>query len=246
MQDIIMLEPINVATSHNYDSDQPSSVASDHLPNVFIPMDTSSTNDTLIKKLKSKKKKQLKYILKSEMVVSSKVVQLHISTDMLVDVSEHNNPSPDSPPNNDIALNISISIPQEIMDITFNEIVHELINMIVDQLDSAHLFPALHNTPTDQLSIHYLAPLSSTDVLDKSHSFISSQNSTSQVESSIHPLSFDTCVAVQMAQVAIKKDPNIKHIKAVKHKREYLKSIKAVNHLPIDRNMHYFSVKIHL
>ncbi|RIA91744.1 Endonuclease/exonuclease/phosphatase [Glomus cerebriforme] len=63
--------------------------------------------------------------------------------------------------------------------------------MIVDQLDSTHLSSSLPNLPTDQLSTQYLTPLSSTGVLDKSHSFIPSLTFASLVDSSIHPLFFD-------------------------------------------------------
>ncbi|RIA85118.1 hypothetical protein C1645_831260 [Glomus cerebriforme] len=55
-----------------------------------------------------------------------------------------------TPEDNNITQLFSIS--SEIMDITFNEIVNESIDMIVDQLDSTHLSDFLPNTSTDQLS----------------------------------------------------------------------------------------------
>ncbi|RIA98598.1 hypothetical protein C1645_731492 [Glomus cerebriforme] len=169
MQDIILLEPINVSTNCNNDSDQSPTVASNYLSNVSILMDTSFTNDTLIEKANNKKKKKLKQNLKTEMVAPTEVVQPHVLTNMLVDVSEHNTVPPDTRTTYDNVSTLSTSIPKEIMDITFNEIV----------------------------------------------------------DSPNHSLSFDTHVTVQKAQVAIKKNPYIKNIKAIKHKKEYLKSIKA-------------------
>ncbi|RIA94474.1 hypothetical protein C1645_817968 [Glomus cerebriforme] len=124
-------------------------------------------------------------------------------------------------------IDLSILITKEIMDITFNEIINKLINIIVDQLDSTHLSAILPNLPTDQLSTRYLTLISSIDILDKSHLFTPPQSSASQIDSSIRPLSFDTRVVIQKAQVVIKKDPCIKNIKTIKHKKEYLKSIKA-------------------
>ncbi|RIA98237.1 hypothetical protein C1645_812952 [Glomus cerebriforme] len=88
----------------------------------------------------------------------------------------------------------SFSILPEIMNITFKEIVNELIDMIIDQIDSTHLLETLPNT-----------------------------SSSSNADTLVHLLSFDAYVAVQQAQVAIRKDPCIKQIKAIKYKREYLK-----------------------
>ncbi|RIA87634.1 hypothetical protein C1645_739952 [Glomus cerebriforme] len=130
---------------------------------------TSSTNDTLIKKANNKKKKKLKQDLEPEMVAPTEIVLPHVPMDMLIDVSEHAIAPSEPIPSSDIITDHSSSIPKEIMDITFNEIV----------------------------------------------------------DSSIRPLSFDARVAIQRAQVAIKKDPCIKNIKAIRHKKEYLKSIKA-------------------
>ncbi|RIA98101.1 hypothetical protein C1645_813148 [Glomus cerebriforme] len=89
MQDIILLEPINISTNCNNDSDQSPTVASDYPSNVSILMDTSSINDTLIKKTNNKKKKKLKQDLETEMVAPIEVVQPHVLTDLLIDVSEH-------------------------------------------------------------------------------------------------------------------------------------------------------------
>ncbi|RIA92282.1 hypothetical protein C1645_820881 [Glomus cerebriforme] len=202
MQDIVPLNPINISSTTNKDnSDPPPNLATIILPTSLVLMDTSSSNDSLIKKANFKKKKKSKQDPEARY------------PPMLMTLTKDND--------------LPISIPQEILNITFNEIVNKLIDMIIDQLDSTHLSSTLYNPTTDQLSTRYLAPLSSTGVLDKSHSFTASQNSSSQVDSSIHPLSFDTRIAIQRAQVAIKKDPCIKNIKAIKHKREYLKSIKA-------------------
>ncbi|RIA95693.1 hypothetical protein C1645_733902 [Glomus cerebriforme] len=102
--------------------------------------------------------------------------------------------------------------------------------MIVDQLDSTHLSESCPILTKDQLSTLYPTQSTSTGVLDKTHSFTpfhSSPTQISQIDSSIRPLSFDAHVAVQRVQVAIKKNPSIKHIKAIRHKKEYLKSIKS-------------------
>ncbi|RIA98897.1 Endonuclease/exonuclease/phosphatase [Glomus cerebriforme] len=128
MQDIEMFDLINISSNINNDSDQSSSVISNHPSNLTILMDTLSSNDSLIKKANNKKKKKSKQ--EPKLVILTEVVQPHVPIDMLVD-------------------------------------------------------------------------------------------------SSIHSLSFDTCVAIQRAQVTIKKDPCIKNIKVIKHKKEYLKSIKA-------------------
>ncbi|RIA79317.1 hypothetical protein C1645_840969 [Glomus cerebriforme] len=113
------------------------------------------------------------------------------------------------------------------MDITFNEIVSKSIDMIIDQLNSTHLSESSPISSNDQLSTRYSPSSTSTGVLDKSHSFTPSNTPYSQVNSSLPSLSFDANVAVQRAQVTIKKDPCIKNIKAIRHKKEYLKSIKA-------------------
>ncbi|RIA79393.1 hypothetical protein C1645_840788 [Glomus cerebriforme] len=224
MQDVILLAPINVASNNDIikDGDQPSLSASTQPSMTPIPMDTSSSNDTLIKKANNKKKKKSK----QEPVTTDppENVPLFVPTDMLIDVSEHAIAPTETLMSKVITHEIPSPIPQEIMDITFNEIVNESIDMIVDQLDTTHLSESCPTLLKDQLSTRYSASSTSTGVLDKSHSFTPSQASSSQIDSSsIHPLSFDTRVAVQKAQIAIKKDPSIKHIKAIKHKKEYLK-----------------------
>ncbi|RIA87193.1 hypothetical protein C1645_828119 [Glomus cerebriforme] len=65
---------------------QSDQLASNHLSNSTIPMDISSSNDSFIKKANNKKKKKSKQ--EPELVVPTEVVQPHVSTDMLVDVSE--------------------------------------------------------------------------------------------------------------------------------------------------------------
>ncbi|RIA86779.1 hypothetical protein C1645_828740 [Glomus cerebriforme] len=201
---VIILVPINVSSNStiNNDSDQSSSVGPVHPYTSTTPMDTSSSNDSLIKKANNKKKKKIR----QEPAMDSPtdiIQQLLVPTDMLIDISEQYSPEL-FPPKDEILDHLS-SIPKEIMDITFNKIITESIDRIVDQLDSTHLSESY-----------------------KSHSFTPSlTSSSSQVGSSIHLLSFDARVAVQRAQVAIKKDPCIKNIKAIKHKKEYLKSIKA-------------------
>ncbi|RIA81302.1 hypothetical protein C1645_837220 [Glomus cerebriforme] len=105
-------------------------------------------------------------------------------------------------------------IPQEIIDLTFNEIVEESIDMIV-----------------------------STGILDKKHSFTPCNAETLSDTSKFSSLSFETRVVVQRTQVALKQDPNIKKIKAIKHKREYLKSVKAEEHLT-NRSQHALSLPI--
>ncbi|RIA96859.1 hypothetical protein C1645_814698 [Glomus cerebriforme] len=207
MQNIILLEPINISTNYNNDNDQSSTVASDYPSNVSILMNTSSTNDTLIKKANNKKMKKLKQDLETEMVAPTEVVQPHVFMNLLVDVSEYDTAPPDTLTTNDNVSILSTSILREIMDITFNEIVSKSIDMIIDQLDSTHLLASC--------------------ILNKSHLFTPSHTSFSKIDPSIRPLSFDTHVVIQRAQVAIKKDPCIKSIKAIKHKKEYLKSIKA-------------------
>ncbi|RIA80748.1 hypothetical protein C1645_838145 [Glomus cerebriforme] len=169
MQDIKILELINISSNIHKDSD-PSPTVTSISPSISpVLMDTSSSNNSLIKKANNKKKKKSKQ--DSELVVPSEVVLPHVPIDMLVDVLEPATASIVTilTKENDIVL--LISIPQEILDITFNEIVNESINMIVDQLDSTHLSSILSNPLTDQLSTRYLALLSSTDILDKSHSF---------------------------------------------------------------------------
>ena len=106
------------------------------------------------------------------------------------------------------------------MDVTFNEIIEKFIDMIVNQLDSTHLSEPLHNTPTDQLHTRDPMLLSTTNVLDKTHSFTPTHPDPTNTVSAhpLHPLSFDTRVAIQQVQVAIKKDPYIKKIKAIKYK----------------------------
>ncbi|RIA89275.1 hypothetical protein C1645_825102 [Glomus cerebriforme] len=229
MQDVILLESINVSSNStsipvNDDNQSPLDVSAQQTMSA-IPMDTSSSNDTLIKKVYNKKKKKLRQ--EPEKVDPTEVVPTIVPTDMLIDVSEHVSEIPERLLSNEIVSAHPILILKEIMDITFNEIVNESINMIVDQLDFTHLSTPLPNPLKDQLSTRYQTPLSSTGVLDKSHSFTPSHNSSLQIDTSIRPLSFDARVAVQRAQVAIKKDQCIKNIKAIKHKKEYLKSIKA-------------------
>ncbi|RIA88104.1 hypothetical protein C1645_739616 [Glomus cerebriforme] len=188
-------------------------------------MDTSFTNEPLIKKANKYKKKKLKQELTT--AGSSEFESLHVPTDMLIDVSEHAFvPSEQKSPDVSI-IDHPILIPKEIMDITFNEIISESIDMIVDQLDSTHLSESNSNLTQDQLSTRYSLSSTSTGILDKSHSFTPSNAPILQVDSSIHTLSFDANVTVQRAQVAIKKDSCIKAIKAIRHKKEYLKSIKA-------------------
>ncbi|RIA91124.1 hypothetical protein C1645_822430 [Glomus cerebriforme] len=202
MQDVILLAPINVSSNiiHNV-SNQPTPVNNINSSSLSIPMDTSSTNDPLIKKANKHKKKKSKQEL--TIAGSSKFESSHVPTDMLIDVSD------------------------KIMNITFNEIVSESIDMIIDQLDSTHLSEPNHNLTKDQLFNRYSPFSTSTGILDKSHSFTLSNTPISQDDSLIHTLSFDTNVAIQKAQVAIKKDLCIKAIKAIRHKKEYLKSIKA-------------------
>ncbi|RIA87360.1 hypothetical protein C1645_740196 [Glomus cerebriforme] len=151
--------------------------------NLPVLMDTSFFNDSFIKKANNKKKKKSKQVPK--LVTPSEVVAPHVPIDMLVDISEPATAPIVTTLTKDNAL--QISIPQEILDITFNEIVNESIDMIVDQLDSTHLSSSLPNLPTDQLSTRYRSPLSFTGILDKSHSFTPSPTSSSQVDSSIHP-----------------------------------------------------------
>ncbi|RIA81775.1 hypothetical protein C1645_836402 [Glomus cerebriforme] len=132
MQDVIMLKLINVSFNSyfNKDNDRSPLVVSAQPSISIIPMDTSSSNDTFIKKVNNKKKKKLKQ--KTEMVGPIEVVQPLVLTNMLIDV-----------------------------------------------------------------------------------------------DSTIHLLFFNANVAIQRAQVTIKKNSCIKNIKAIKHKKEYLKSIKA-------------------
>ncbi|RIA96640.1 hypothetical protein C1645_733130 [Glomus cerebriforme] len=203
----------------------PSSLNPSPAENSTIPMDTSSSNDSLIKKSNQKKKKNStqQYTL----VKPLELAQPQVPIDTLIDISEHSIPAQEELTSKDNDLAQSISIPLEIMDITFNEIVNESIDMIIDQLDSTHLSEALPNIMPDQTITRYSPTLSSTGILDKSHSFTPSPVASPNADSPVRPLFFDTRVAVQQAQVAIRKDPCIKHIKAIKHKKEYLKSIKA-------------------
>ncbi|RIA92736.1 hypothetical protein C1645_820240 [Glomus cerebriforme] len=158
---------------------------------------------------------------------SSEFESSHVPTDMLINVFDSAFvPSEQNSPNASI-IDQPISIPKEIMDITFNEIVSELIDMIINQLDFTHLSEPNPNLTKDQLSTRYLPSSTSIGVLDKSHSFTPSNTPISQDDSLIHTLSFDANVVVQRVQVAIKKDLCIKAIKAIRHKKEYLKSIKA-------------------
>ncbi|RIA81724.1 hypothetical protein C1645_836539 [Glomus cerebriforme] len=225
MQDVILLESINVFSNStsipiNDDNQSPPDVFAQPTMSAIL-MNTSSSNDTLIKKVYNKKKKKLRQ--EPEKVDPTEVVPTNVLIDILIDVSEYVSETPERLSFNKIISAHPISIPKEIMDITFNEIVNESIDMIIDQLDSTHLSTPLPNPLKDQLSTRYQALLSSTGILDKSHSFTPSHNSSSQIDTSICSLSFDARVAVQRAQVTIKKDSCIKNIKAIKHKKEYLK-----------------------
>ncbi|RIA80815.1 hypothetical protein C1645_838019 [Glomus cerebriforme] len=168
----------------------------DHLPTPIssILMNTSFTNDPLIKKSNKKKKKNSKQEL--PLVAPTKVISPHVLTDILIDVLKYaNNPLEEFMPE-DNNIKQSFSIPSEIMNITFNKIINKSIDMIVDQLDSTHLTDSLPNTLMDQLFTRYLMPLSSTSVLDKSHFFTPSHFTPANVDFSLRPLSFDTCIGV--------------------------------------------------
>ncbi|RIA97482.1 hypothetical protein C1645_814057 [Glomus cerebriforme] len=153
-------------------------------------MDISSTNDPLIKKSNKKKKKNSKQ--EFSLAAPTEVLPPHVSTDMLIDISEHASNFLEEFLPEDNSIIQFFSVPSKIMNITFNEIINELINMIVDQLDSTYLSDPLSNIPMDQLSTQYLTPLSFTGVLDKSHSFILSNSTSTIVDSSLRPLFFNT------------------------------------------------------
>ncbi|RIA86268.1 hypothetical protein C1645_829563 [Glomus cerebriforme] len=110
-------------------------------------MDTSSSNNTLIKKANNKKKKKSKQ--KTKLIVSTEVIQSHILIDMLVDVPEHTTITSEMLMTNENIIAHSILISQEILDIIFNEIISELIDMIINQLDSTHLSETLPISPMD-------------------------------------------------------------------------------------------------
>ncbi|RIA79601.1 hypothetical protein C1645_745807 [Glomus cerebriforme] len=199
MQDVMLLAPINVSSNTIQDNvnDQPIFVDVINSPSPIIPMDTSFTNDPLIKKANKHKKKKSKQ--EPMMAGPSEFESPHVPTDMLIDVSEHA-----IVPSEQISPNVSILdhptlISKEIMDITFNEIISESIDMIVDQLDSTHLSESNPNLTPDQLSARYSPSSTSTGGLDKAHSFTPSNTPISQIDSSIHPLSFDANVAIQRA-----------------------------------------------
>ncbi|RIA79851.1 hypothetical protein C1645_839773 [Glomus cerebriforme] len=226
MQDVIKLKPLVLhPSSNNIVTTMPPSLNPSPAENSTIPMDTSFSNDSLIKKSNQKKKKNSTQ--QSTLVNPLELAQPQVPIDTLIDISEHSIPVQEELTLKDNDLAQSILIPPEIMDITFNEIINKSIDIIIDQLDSTHLSEALPNIMPDQPITRYSPTLSSTGILDKSHSFIPSPVTSPNADSPVRPLSFDTCVAVQQAQVAIRKDPCIKHIKAIKYKREYLKSIKA-------------------
>ncbi|RIA88876.1 hypothetical protein C1645_825649 [Glomus cerebriforme] len=202
MQDVLPLALIIVSSNTISDnvSDQSISVAFIQSSSPITPMDTSSTNDPFIKKANKYMKKKLK---QEPMTTGpTEFMQLHIPTDMLINVSKRAFIPSELISPNDFIIDYSILIPKEIMDITFNEIISESIDMIVDQLDSTHLSEFSPNLTNDQLSARYSPSSTSTGILDKSHSFIPSNTPSSQ------------------------KDPCIKNIKNIRHKKEYLKSIK--------------------
>ncbi|RIA97280.1 hypothetical protein C1645_814166 [Glomus cerebriforme] len=142
-----------------------------------------------LRKFTTKKKKKLRQ--EPEKVDPTEVVPTIVPTNMLINVSKHVSETPERFSSNEIISAHPILIPKEIIDITFNKIVNESINMIIDQLDSTHLSIPLPNPLKDQLSTRYQASLSSTGVLDKSHSFTPFHNSSSQINTSIrHPSPF--------------------------------------------------------
>ncbi|RIA98100.1 hypothetical protein C1645_813145 [Glomus cerebriforme] len=152
MQDITLLAPINIITNNHKsieDRDLPSLTNSPHASSSIILMDTSSSNDTLIKKANKKNKKKLiQDIVTTE---TPDIGPLHVPTDMLIDITECNPAQTDSTSYNETPQAIPSVISQEILDITFNEIVNESIDMLVDYLDSTHLSESCPTLTKNQL-----------------------------------------------------------------------------------------------
>ncbi|RIA95954.1 hypothetical protein C1645_816103 [Glomus cerebriforme] len=116
---------------------------------------------------------------------------------MLVDLSDNSSNTLDSVIHKGNGNNYTTSILQEIIDLTFNKIVEESIDMIVDQLDSTHLSHLPYIPNNDIPTTCLLSPKVSTEILDKKHSFTPCKSNAKTLSDTLKfsSLSFEARVA---------------------------------------------------